>query len=127
MKLKAQVALLILVAHLAPAQVKKTLGKRDDGNFTNVSYPQPQYQVVTSEQVKSIYLQQQSLIDIRERLGGIEQSINEVKTDVKSLKETDIVVNFILGIVKLLVPGLIITAFGIWFTKRKPHGRVPAI
>jgi hypothetical protein len=114
MKARLLISLMVLASQIASAANPKT-GRGEF--FTNVSSPQP-YQVITLDQMKSIYAQEQSLLDIKDKLATIAQSISEIQTDVKALKETDIIVNFLLGVAKYLVPGLLIAAFTVWFTKR---------
>lgn len=68
--------------------------------------------------------QELQMDEISRRLGGIETSIKDVQGDVKQLMATDQVMRFIITVTKLLVPGVLIAAFGIWFT-RYLNGRKP--
>jgi hypothetical protein len=93
-------------------------GRRRDVHITDVASPQPQYQVISSEQIKQIYTQEQAMTDIKERLNAIDKSIGEIKADVRVLMETNVVVHFLVQSLILLVPGLVIAAFTVWLTRR---------
>jgi hypothetical protein len=90
-------------------------GRRRDAPLTDIATPQPGYQVISNEQIKQIYTQEQAMTDIKERLNLIETSLKEIRADVKVLTETNTIIRFLETCFEILIPGLCITAFGVWF------------
>jgi hypothetical protein len=69
-------------------------GRRHDAEITQVGIPQPTYQVISPEQVKEIYTQEQAVTDIKEKIKDIEDSIKEIKADIDVLKKTNAIFGF---------------------------------
>jgi hypothetical protein len=88
-----------------------------DVSVPDISTPQKGYQVVTTDAAERIATQQQAMADIKERLAAIDQEIGIIQADVRVLQNTNVIVNFLLGVTKFLIPGIIIAAFTVWFTK----------
>ena len=88
-------------------------GKSDTLRLTDIAQPQPQFQVVSGDTYSRIATQEEAMRDIRERLNGIDQSIKDIKADVKVLMDTNTVVHFLVTTLEILVPGLLCTYFGI--------------
>jgi hypothetical protein len=111
--------------------------RHHDVAITDITAPQPQYQVMTSEQAQAIYTEQQALTDLKEKFTSIQQDLNDVKADVKVLMAQHAVLSFVLTCLSLLVPGILIAAFSIWFSEllkgRKPptppaiHPQAPVV
>jgi hypothetical protein len=55
------------------------------------------------------------ILDLKDRIASIEQDLAGVKADVKILMAQHAVLSFVLGSLTLLVPGILIAAFSIWF------------
>jgi hypothetical protein len=100
-----------------------------DAPLTDVSVPQPQFQVLTPEQGERIATQTQALADLQKQVDKIEQSVKDIRTDVEVLKQTSWIFGFIVHMFELLVPGLICTIVGVWlathFKNKPPRGRKP--
>lgn len=95
-----------------------------DTPLTDVSAPQPQYRVIPDDQRERIATQEEAMRDIRDRLARIEGDVKEIKGDVTVLKDTNTVVKFLVSCFTILVPGLVIAGFGVWFAnhlKRSKH------
>lgn len=79
----------------------------------------PARKVLNDDALSSAYVklakQEVQMDEISRRLGGIEASIHDVQGDVKQLMETNHVMKFLITVTKLLVPGLVVAAFGVWF------------
>jgi hypothetical protein len=75
--------------------------------------------------LKQMGSQEQSLRDIERRLGVIENTLGQLQGNIQTLMSTNVEVNFVMGGVKLLVPGLLITAFGVWLSHylKRPRKR----
>ena len=58
--------------------------------------------------------QEQRLDQIDTRLAVIEKSVASMETDVKELVRTDTILGFLIGMLKLFIPGLGIGAFCVW-------------
>jgi hypothetical protein len=97
--------------------------KRRDAALTDVSAPQPQYQVMTLEQGERIATQAQAVADVHQQLADIKQSIRDIQKDIEVLKQTNWVFGFIVRMFEILIPGLLCTWFGVWLAKRKPPRR----
>jgi hypothetical protein len=80
---------------------------------------------MTSEQAQAIYTEQQALTDLKEKIASIQQDLNDVKADVKVLMAQHAVLSFVLTCLSLLVPGVLITGFGIWFAELLKGRRPP--
>jgi hypothetical protein len=89
--------------------------RRHDATLTDITVPQQQYQVMTPQQEQAIYTDQQLILDLKDRIASIEQDLAGVKADVKILMAQHAVLSFVLGSLTLLVPGILIAAFSIWF------------
>jgi len=102
-------------------------GGRRDAQLTDVSVPQPQYQVISPDQAKAIYTEEQAVVDIKDRLASIDSAIIDIRKDIQVIKDTNAVVRFVVVCIEILVPGLIIAAFSVWFTYwlKKPKPRRP--
>jgi hypothetical protein len=120
---------LVLSGLLGGYVVAQFPNKRDTTRLPDVTAVQPQYQVVDSETSSRLATQEEATKDIKERLAVIDQSIKEIRADIKTLMETNIIVHFLAQSFTILVPGLIIAAFSVWFAKRpkkRPPTRVKA-
>lgn len=88
--------------------------------------PPAQYKTVPFDLYGTMEKQSDKLGDLDKRLALVEKTVNDMSQDMKSLVATDNVMEFVIGSFKILVPGLIIAAFGVWFSKkldrRKPSG-----
>ena len=111
--------IVLFIATLSTACLVAQDGRYHDSSITNVSAPRPQQQVFTDDEVKSIYTQQQALDDLKKQVDGINESVVQIRADVETLKETNSVAQFLIAIVKYLVPGLLVAWFSIWYSKRK--------
>jgi hypothetical protein len=87
------------------------------GYVTDVSTPQPQSQVFNPSQLEDLYSQKQSLSDIKDHMTSIDKSIASIETDVRDLRDTTSVVKFLSHCVEILIPGVFIAMFGIWFAE----------
>jgi septation ring formation regulator EzrA len=121
--------LIFLVNSCAVGQTLHRGHDRDVGTVTNVSEPQIQYQIFSADQISQLSSQGQALTDINVRLTSIEKSIDDIRGDLKSVKETDVIVRFLVVCIQIVVPGILIAAFSIWFAdwnKRKKPSRARA-
>jgi hypothetical protein len=114
----------LFLALMVPTCVMAQDGRRHDASITQVSVPQPQAQVLTSDQISRIATQEEAMRDIRDRMTNIEQSVKDIKADVRVLMETNIIVHFLVQCLTLLIPGLLIASFTVWLTRR-PKRRTP--
>ncbi len=62
--------------------------------------------------------QEQRLDAIDTRLAVIEKSVSGMEGDVKALVKTDTILDFLIGMVKLFIPGIILTYFGVRLNRR---------
>lgn len=62
--------------------------------------------------------QEQRLDQIDNRLTVIEKSVGRMEEDVRQLVKTDNIVDFIVGMIKLFIPGMFLTLFALWVTRR---------
>jgi hypothetical protein len=62
--------------------------------------------------------QEQRLDQIDTRLVVIEKSVSRMEEDVRQLVKTDNVIDFIIGMMKLFIPGTFLTIFGIWLNRK---------
>jgi len=85
-----------------------------DSDEKPINITQPQYQVISPEILKQMGSQEESLREIERRLGEVEKTLREMRGDIRTLMDTNVIVNFVMGSVKLLVPGLLVTGFGVW-------------
>jgi hypothetical protein len=116
---------LFLVIAATYAQSQELKHGHDVAHVTDVSVPQPDVQVISTTQVERIATQKQALDDISDNLKEIKSSLDSIKADIRVLQDTNVIVNFLLGGVKLLIPGIIIAWFGLWYSdhqkKSKAH------
>lgn len=62
--------------------------------------------------------QEQRLEDIDKRLALIEKSVAGLETDVRGLVRTNTVIDFLVDMTKLFIPGMFLTIFGIWINRK---------
>ena len=113
--------IVILVMSIAGSMSAQN-GRRDVP-LTDVSVPQSQLQVMTTEQGERIATQTQALADMQQQLVDIKQSIADIKKDIDVLKQTNWIFGFIVRMFEILIPGFLCTWFGVWLSKRKPPRR----
>jgi len=101
--------LLIVAATLIVGQEPKR--HRDVDQITDVSKPQPDVQVFSSAQLEQIGTRGEAIADIKDRLRTVEDSLKDIKSDVKALTETNTIVKFLATSFQILVPGMAIAAF----------------
>jgi TolA-binding protein len=109
----ASVILVALLANATAQQVKRPV----DEHPIRITRELPESQTIPPEWLARMGKQEEQLSEISRRLDAIERSIRDMQGDIKELMATNYVVNFLISIAKLLVPGLVITAFGIWFAR----------
>lgn len=102
---------------------------RRDADITQVSLPQQGYQVISPDQAKAIYTEEQAVSDIKDRIVAIEQAIKDIQKDIRVIQDTNAVVKFIAISLEITFPGLIIAGFSIWFAAwiKKPKPRSPKL
>jgi hypothetical protein len=83
---------------------------------------------MSPEDLKQLWTEAEQLKTIQQQLSELNSNVKEMQKDIRTLMDTNIIVNFLLGIAKLLVPGLLITAFGFWCSEylKKRNRRKPS-
>jgi len=98
--------------------------KPEDYKPIDITSHNSRTQVFPPEYATEIGREQAHLEAVNLRLDSIDQSIREIRGDVKELTETNHVVNFVLGSLKIFVPITFTVWFGIWMNdkyKRRRH------
>jgi len=105
---------LFLTNLTSTGQDRYVLPKMPDTQLQSLQFsrPNPEAQVIPPNIYESLGSEKSAVDSINLRLTGIDESIKDLRTDIKPLQETATVVNFLLGGFKVLV-GLVI---GVVFT-----------
>ena len=56
-------------------------------------------------------------------MAELSRNISDLQKDVRELMQTNAVVTFVVKVLGLFIPGMLVTAFGLWYAdylKRKP-------
>jgi hypothetical protein len=83
----------------------------------------PQTQVFPAEYATELGREQARLEAVNVRLDSIDQSVKDVRGDIKELMATNYVVNFVLGSLKIFVPIVFTVWIGIWMNDRYKRRR----
>jgi hypothetical protein len=65
--------------------------------------------------------QEQRLDDIDKRLAVMEKIVGEMDLNVKELVKTNTIIGFLVGMVKIFIPGIIIAGSGVWLKYYLDH------
>lgn len=114
----------VLILFFLMANAATIYSQRRDVKLTDISSPNPNVQVISAEQYARLATQEEAMRDIKERLGGIDNSIKDMKTDLKALTDTNVIIRFLTTSFSILFPGLIIAYFSVQWSKQ-PKKRTP--
>jgi|ERR1700694_894256 len=112
MKIIRQTIPLLLLSLCSIAQQKQ-----DSKRIDITSHPRGM-QVMAPQYIEKLGRQDAQFEGVNRRLDVIESALKEHGDMLKELTATNTIINFFIAIAKLLIPGVLIATFSIWFARR---------